>query len=94
MIAKVTLRIEITRRLDRAHGKVGLGCGSGREGDGVPALLELLNEPLGASVGITAREVLAAEVAVDLAGAEHVPDGADDGVLDRAERFLMTALWP
>jgi hypothetical protein len=39
-------------------------------------------------------EVVAAEVVVDLAGAEHVPARDDDRVLDGAERFLVAATWP
>jgi hypothetical protein len=46
---------------------------------------------LGFAFGVAALEVVAAQVAVHLAGAEHVPAGADDRVLDRAERLLVTA---
>ena len=46
---------------------------------------ELGDEALGLTLGIAAAEVVAAEVAVGLAGREHVPAGADDRVLDGAE---------
>ena len=53
--------------------------------------LEASDEPLGFAFGVASLEVVAAEVAVELAGAQHVPAGADDRVLDRAERLLVTA---
>ena len=52
---------------------------------------EAFDEALGFAFGVAALEVVAAEVAVELAGGEHVPAGADDRVLDGAERFLVAA---
>jgi hypothetical protein len=57
----------------------------------VAELFELLGQSLGAAFGVAVSEVVAAEISVGLAGAEHVPDGADDGVLDGSERFLVAA---
>ena len=53
--------------------------------------LELGDKPFGDAFGIALAVVVAAEVVVELAGAEHVPEVAQDRVLDRAERFLVTA---
>jgi hypothetical protein len=52
---------------------------------------ELSHEVSGSAFGVAFVEVVAAEVAVELAGCEHVPAGADDRVLDGAERFLVAA---
>ena len=43
------------------------------------------------SFGVASCEVVAAEVAVELAGGEHVPAGDEDRVFDGAERFLVAA---
>src|SRR5512144_2537250 len=59
------------------------------ERDVVSEGLELGDEALGVAFGVAALEVVAAEVAVGLAGAEHVPVGDEHGVLDRAERASM-----
>ena len=56
------------------------------KGDSVAEAFDLGNEPLDLSFGISFAKVVAAEVAVQLAGAEHVPDRADDRVFDGAER--------
>jgi hypothetical protein len=48
------------------------------EGDVVAECLELSDEALGGAVGVAAVEVVAAEVAVELAGFEHVPGGDED----------------
>ncbi len=45
---------------------------------------ELADEPFGDAFGVAFAEVVAAEVVVDLAGAEHVSADADDRVLDGA----------
>ncbi len=55
---------------------------------------ELFDEPFRLAFWVAALEVVAAEVSVQLAGCEHVPAGAEDRVLDRAERFLVPAAWP
>jgi hypothetical protein len=55
---------------------------------------ELADEPFGDAFGVAFAEVVAAEVVVDLAGAEHVSADADDRVLDGAECFLMAAAGP
>ena len=52
--------------------------------------LELGDESFGGAFGVPAREVLAAEVVVGLAGFEHVPVGDQDRVLDRSERAAVT----
>src|SRR3954454_6856149 len=73
-------------------GKVRSGCRAPlRERDGVSEAFELFDEPLGLAFGVALGEVVAAEVAVGLAGGEHVPDRADDRVLERAERTLVAA---
>ena len=50
---------------------------------------ELGDEAFGLACGVAVGEELAAEVAVDLAGGEDVPDGAQDRVFDGAERALV-----
>jgi hypothetical protein len=45
--------------------------------DVVSEALELFDEALGLAFGVAAGEVVGAEVAVGLAGGEHVPDRAD-----------------
>jgi hypothetical protein len=72
-------------------GKLGWGCVCVGDRDGVSELLELLDQSSGASFGVAAGEVVASKFSVDLAGAEHVPGGADDGVFDGAERFFVAA---
>ncbi len=67
---------------------VVLGC----ERDLVSKLLELSDEASGEPVGALAREVVAAEVAVQLADSEHVPGGSQDRVADRGDRFAVPAL--
>lgn len=42
------------------------------------------DEPFGDAFGVAALEVVTAEVAVELAGCQHVPAGDQDRVLDRA----------
>src|SRR5450631_2569725 len=80
-----------------AFGDVPFGLGSASgcnrvvERDGVSESFELVDEALGGLFGVAAGEVIAAEVVVELAGAEHVPDRDDDRVLDRAEGFLVPA---
>jgi hypothetical protein len=52
------------------------------EGDLVSEGLELGDEAFGGAFGVAAGEVVVAEVAVGLAGAEHVPVGDQDRVFD------------
>ncbi len=59
-----------------------LGVVFGCERDLVSERLELSDEALGEPVGVLADEVVAAEVAVQLAGGEHVPGGGQDRVAD------------
>jgi hypothetical protein len=54
--------------------------------DVVSERLELGDEALGVAFGVAALELVAAEVVVGLAGAEHVPVGDQHRVLDGAER--------
>jgi len=56
----------------------------------VAEALELGDESFGESFGVAFAKVVTAEVVVELAGAQHVPDDADDRVLDGARAFL----WP
>src|SRR3954454_12284129 len=68
-----------------------LGLGGGwLERDVVAEGLELGEEALGGAFGVAALEVVAAEVAVGLAGGEHVPVGDQHRVLDGAERATVT----
>jgi transposase len=64
-------------------------CDCVLQGDGVAEALELGDEASGGAFGVAAGEVVAAGVAVGLAGAEHVPDGGQDGVLDGADRAAV-----
>src|SRR3954447_9450281 len=57
----------------------------------MPEAFELGDEPSGLAFGVTVGEVVAAEVAVGLAGREHVPDRAEHRVLDRAEGAFVAA---
>lgn len=59
------------------------------ERDGVAEAFELRDEALGRAGGVATAVVIGPEVVVELAGAEHVPDGDEDGVLDGAGRFAM-----
>src|SRR3990170_2462290 len=52
---------------------------------------ELGDEAAGGAFGVAAGEVVAAGFAVELAGCEHVPAGAEDRVLDGAERAAVAA---
>src|SRR4051812_20217603 len=61
------------------------------ERDGVAEALELFDEALGLAFGVALGEVVGAEVAVGLAGGEHVPDRAEQRVLDGAECALVAA---
>ncbi len=51
--------------------------------------LELADESSGLALWVAAAGVVAAEVAVELAGREHMPAGAEDRVLDGAERATV-----
>ncbi len=51
--------------------------------------LELGDETLGGAGGVAATVVVGAEVVVELAGGEHVPDGDEHRVLDRADRLAV-----
>jgi hypothetical protein len=55
---------------------------AGLERDVVAERLELADEASGEAVGVLAGEVIAAQVAIDLAGLEHVPGGGQDRVAD------------
>jgi hypothetical protein len=58
-------------------GKVRSGCrGLLGERDVVSEAFELFDEPFGLAFGVAVGEVVGAEVAVGLAGAEHLPDRA------------------
>jgi hypothetical protein len=64
---------------------IRLGSSSvGLEGDVVSEGFERGDEALGGAFGVAAGEVIPAEVAVGLAGLEHVPVGGQDRVLDGA----------
>src|SRR4051812_19827057 len=72
-------------------GKVCSGCrGPLCERDVVSEALELVDEASGLAFGVAGGEVVAAEVAVGLAGGEHVPDRAEHAVLDGAQRLLVS----
>ena len=58
-------------------GKVRSGCRGLLERDVVSEAFELFDEALGLAFGVAVGEVVGSEVAVGLAGAEHVPDRAD-----------------
>src|SRR3954449_5429628 len=78
-------------------GKVRSGCrGSFGQRDVVPEAFELFDEALGLAFGVALGEVVGAEVAVGLAGGEHVPDRVEQRVLDGAEGAegaLVAAAW-
>jgi hypothetical protein len=59
-------------------GKVRSGCrGLLGERDVVSEAFELFDEAFGLAFGVAVDEVVGAEVAVGLAGGQHVPDRAD-----------------
>jgi len=60
----------------------------------VSEAFELGDEASGVALRVTARVVVAAEVAVEFAGRQDVPAGADDRVLDVAELLLVPAPGP
>src|SRR5215207_3146356 len=71
-----------------------LGLGGGwLERDVVAEGLELGDEAAGVAFGVAALEVVAAEVAVGLAGGEHVPVGDQHRVFDGAERAAVPEAW-
>ena len=61
------------------------------ERDAVPERFELSNEASCGAVGVLAGEVVAAKVAVQLAGLEHVPGGGEDRVADSGHGFGVAA---
>src|SRR5688572_32866261 len=63
------------------------------ECDVVSEGFELGDEAFGVAFGVAALEVVAAEIAVGLAGGEHVPVGDQHRVFDRAERAAVTQAW-
>src|SRR5215204_7681894 len=72
--------------------KVRSGCrGLLGERDVVSEAFELGDEASGLAFGVAVGEVVAAEVAVGLAGGEHVPDRADHRVLDGPEGAFVPA---
>src|SRR5579859_2525213 len=76
---------------DPPEGKMP-GLGSRCEAHLLSEAFELGDEPADLALGVTAGVVVAAEVVVDLAGLEHVPAGADDRVLDGADRAAVPEL--
>jgi len=50
----------------------------------------MLEQPSGLALGVTAGVVVAAEVVVELAGGEDVPDGGQDRVFDGSDRAAVT----
>jgi hypothetical protein len=64
------------------------------ERDAVSEPFELGDEASGVAFGVLALVVVAAEVAVGLAGREHVPVGDEDRVLDGAERAAVPDAGP
>src|SRR5437763_9860498 len=69
----------------------GGSSGGGLQGDAVSEAFELGDEAAGGAFGVAAAEVVAAGFAVELAGLEHVPAGAEDRVFDGAERAAVAA---
>src|SRR5438094_9557117 len=65
--------------------------GGGFECDAVSEAFELSDETAGGTFRVAAAEVVAACFAVELAGGEHVPAGAEDRVFDGAERASVAA---
>jgi hypothetical protein len=74
-----------TQILGHSRGVQGL------EGDVVSERFELSDETLGEAVGVLAGVVVAAEVAVELAGLEHVPGGGEDRVADGGDGLGVAA---
>ena len=52
---------------------------------------ELSDETFGRLVGVSLGEIVAAEIAVQLAGLQHVPGGGEDRVSDGGHRFGVPA---
>src|SRR3989304_3456765 len=67
----------------------GGSSSGGLEGDVVSEAFELGDEAAGDGFGVAAGVVGAAEFAVELAGCEHVPAGAEDRVFDGAGRAAV-----
>src|SRR6266852_7891413 len=65
--------------------------GCGLQGDVLAEAFELGDEAAGGAFGVAAAEVVAAGFAVELAACEQVPAGAEDRVLDGAERAAVAA---
>src|SRR5919108_5724505 len=63
------------------------------EGDFVSEGFGLGDEASGGAFGVAFAEVVAAEVAVGLAGGEHVPVGDEHRVLDGDERAAVADPW-
>src|SRR5262245_45583254 len=72
----------------------GWSSRDGFEADAVSEPFELGYQATGCTFGVVAGEVVAAGFAVELAGCEHVPAGADDRVFDGAERAAVAAARP
>jgi hypothetical protein len=60
----------------------------------VPERFELSNEASCGAVGVGAGEVVAARIAVKLAGREHVPGGGEDRVAGSGHGFGVAASSP
>src|SRR5881227_2017731 len=71
--------------MTRWSSRGGLQC------DAVSEPFELGDQAAGGAFGVAAAEVVAAEFAVELAGCEHVPAGAEDRVFDGAGRAAVAA---
>src|SRR5579885_404214 len=69
----------------------GWSSSGGLEGDVVSEPFELSDESASEAFGVVAGVVVTAEFAVELAGCEHVPAGAEDRVFDGAERATVAA---
>ena len=63
----------------------------GLEGDCVSEAFELGDQAAGGAFGVAAAEVVAAGVAVELAGLQHVPAACEDRVFDGADRAAVAA---
>ena len=66
--------------------------GSRLQCDGLAEPFELGDEAADLALRIAAGVVVAAEIVVELAGREHVPAGADERVLDGADRAPVPEL--
>src|SRR3989337_3022409 len=62
--------------------------------DVVSETFELGDEAPGGALGVAAGVVVAAGLAVELTGGEHMPAGVDDGVFDGAEGAAVPAAGP